>query len=74
LSIGVRQFRELLEKHGVLSKDDIEVIENEVRYLPREKGEVKTEAVARLIRDSIEGLPRWEDMEYFVFTILYILK
>jgi len=48
----------LMEYEKMLSPKEIEYIENEVAYLPTKNGETSTDAIARMIRDSIEGLPR----------------
>jgi len=56
--ITVKQFKEIIEAHRMLTDEDIINIMNEVRYLPMRNAEISIDMIARLIRDSIEGLAR----------------
>jgi len=57
-TIGLPELRKLVEEYGVLEKEEVDDIINEVRYLPKHNAEVSVDDLARMIRDSVEGLPR----------------
>jgi len=47
-----------MKEYGLIEDRDMEIILNEVQYLPQNNAEIEIDMIARLIRDSIEGLAR----------------
>jgi len=54
----LKEFRELLVNHKVLSLLDIEEILYELRYFSKNSQEVEIPGIASLIRNTIEESPR----------------
>jgi len=53
-----KQLESIMREYGLIEERDMEVILNEVQYLPQNNAEIEIDMIARLIRDSIEGLAR----------------